>query len=195
MISRRYFRRRMSIPADNSDDSLEAEISHQDSQAVLAATILARDVVAGLKNKLTDGQESEVLEVVRRVAVRQSASYFKGPQPPPELLAQYEQISPGWAARMLEMGERQQLHRIECEKEALALNRLALEQNRLWIGYSGTGQIMGFIAFLLVAGIGVYAMRLDMEAIAGVCFGTFGLGIVGLFLKGRSQSAGEKKEG
>jgi len=34
-----------------------------------------------------------------------------------------------------------------------------------------------------------------LEAIAGVCFGTFGLGIVGLFLKGRSQSAGEKKDG
>lgn len=73
----------MSIPADNPDDSLESEISYQDSQAVLAATNLARDVVAGLKDKLTDGQESEVLEVVRRVAVRQSASYFKGPQPPP----------------------------------------------------------------------------------------------------------------
>jgi uncharacterized membrane protein len=185
----------MSIPADNPNDNLDAATSYQDSQTILAATNLARDIVAGLKDKLSDGQESEVLEVVRRVAVRQSASYFKGPQPPPELLAQYEQISPGWAARMLEMGERQQLHRIECEKEALALNRLALEQNRLWIGYSGTGQIMGFIAFLLVAGVGVYAMHLGMEAIAGVCFGTFGIGIVGLFLKGRSHSAGEKKDG
>ena len=184
----------MRVPADNSFDGPNAESSAEESHAVQAANNLARDIVDGLRDKLPDGQESEVLEFVRKVAVRQSASYFKGPQPPPELLARYEQISPGWATRMLEMGERQQLHRIESEKEALALNRLALEQNGHWIGNSRVGQLLGFAAFLLVAGIGVYAMQLGMEAIAAVCFGTFGLGIVGLFLKGRGQSANRKTD-
>src|SRR5882762_10273600 len=180
----------MNIEANNSDDSGLISDNPEDASEASAAIDLVREIEIGLKDKLPQSQQSELIDIVRKFVVRRSA--FSGPQPPPELLAQYEQIVPGWASRLLEMGERQQLHRIECEKEALALNREELEQNRLWISYSQTGQMMGFAAFLLVAGIGVFSLYLGKDAIAAVCFGTFGLGIVGLFLKGRSRSGNEK---
>ena len=64
-----------------------------------------------------------MLGVVKDVVESRSASYFSGPQPPPEILAQYEAVCPGWAVRLLEMGEREQLHRIEVEKTTLSLER------------------------------------------------------------------------
>src|SRR5579859_6279965 len=148
----------MNIEANSSDDDQPIGADPENASDISAAIYLVRDIEIGLKDRLPENQQSEIIDIVRQVVVRRSA--FKGPQPPPELLAQYEQIAPGWANRLLEMGERQQLHRIESEKEALALSREELTQNRLWIDYARTGQIMGFLAFLLVAGIGMLALWL-----------------------------------
>jgi uncharacterized membrane protein len=147
-----------------------------------------------LKDSVPESKRTEILEIVRVAVEKRSSTYFSGPHPPPELLAQYEQICPGWAVRLLEMGEREQLHRIECDREALSLDREELRQSHAWIDYHRTGQVFGFLAFLLVAGMGAYALNLGKDAIAAVCFGAFGLGIVGLFLKGRSQVATEKPD-
>ena len=182
----------MHTETNNSDEVTKPVVDSVDLSESSAAVDLVRDIEIGLKDKLSQEQQSEVIDVVRQIVVDRSATYFSGPQPPPELLAQYEQVAPGWAIRLLEMGEREQIHRIECEKETLALSREELEQDRLWIDYSKTGQTMGFLAFLLVAGIGAFSLYLGKDTIAAVCFGTFGLGIVGLFLKGRSLSPSEK---
>lgn len=49
------------------------------------------------------------------------ASSYRGPIPPPELLGDYEQISPGSAERILKMAERDLAHRSQMESRALWL--------------------------------------------------------------------------
>lgn len=161
------------------------------------AHTLLRDIESDLKRELPEQQQSKAIRVVRQVMERHAS--FSGPQPPPELLAQYEKVCPGWAVRLLEMGEREQLHRMSCEKTVLELNRESLGQERSWIDYSMRGQVLGFIAFVVLAAIGVYALYLHLVTVALVCFGSFALGIVGTFIKGHGvlsqsglASAGDK---
>ena len=57
------------------------------------------------------------------IAVQQTS--FSGPLPPPEILAQYEQILPGAADRLFMMAERQAAHRMELETTVVKGNVLA----------------------------------------------------------------------
>ena len=49
----------------------------------------------------------------------QVARAFVGPVPPPDLLRQYEEISPGFADRLIQMAEAQQNHRHQLEQQHL----------------------------------------------------------------------------
>ena len=146
---------------------------------------LIRDIEIHLKDKLPKQDQGKAMRVVREVVERRSA-FFSGPQPPPDLIAEYERIAPGWGIRILEMGEREQLHRHSCDKLVLQQNELEINQGQSWLRYIRLGQIYGFIAFLVVAAIGAYALSLQMVTVACVCFGTFVLGVVSTFVKGSS---------
>jgi len=78
------------------------------------------------------------------------------------MLVEYERICPGWAVRILEQGEREQLARIEREREELAQTRLIIESeasdHRSGRIIESRGQILGFIAFLIIAALGGWAM-------------------------------------
>jgi uncharacterized membrane protein len=182
----------------NEPDQSQSVLSLEgcmDSNPTDETMSLVKDIESGLRGELPAQQQGKVIRVVREVVERHAS--FSGPQPPPELLAQYEQICPGWAARLLEMGEREQLHRLDCDKKLLELNRENLRQNDRWIGYSQDGQRLGFAAFIVIAFIGLYALHLGMQVTADVCFGSFALGIVGLFIKGTKATEsdlGSKEE-
>lgn len=57
-------------------------------------------------------QEAEASPAIREVS-------FKGPLPPPGMLAHYEEVCKGSAERILSMAEIEQGHRIEIESTAL----------------------------------------------------------------------------
>lgn len=121
-----------------------------------------------------------------RDVVERRAAYFSGPQPSPEMIAEYERVAPGWGLRILEMGEREQLHRHACDLRLMAQNDRELDEGRSWLDYLRRGQLMGFIAFLIIGAIGIYALLLGAYAAAGVCLGTFAAGVVGAFVRGAS---------
>jgi uncharacterized membrane protein len=144
---------------------------------------LMRDIEVDLNKKLPQKERGRVIPVVREI-VEKRAAFFSGPQPPPELIAEYERVAPGWGIRILEMGEREQLHRHQCDNEILAQNNRELDQSQSWIEYLGRGQILGFVAFIVIALIGAYALRLGSVTVACICFGTFAVGVITAFVKG-----------
>jgi len=142
-------------------------------------------------------ERPKLIQTIESV-VRKSSFMFSGPNPPPQMLAEYERICPGWAARLLEQGEREQLFRIEREKEELAQTRLIIESEvmdkRNGRLIESRGQIFGFVAFLIIAILGGMALYLNQTAVALTCFTTFVLGVVGMFVTGRMKPTSIKDE-
>ncbi len=64
--------------------------------------------------------------------------YFSGPLPPPEVLAQYNEIVPGAAERILKMAEEQSAHRRRLEDKTISAQ----------LHESGRGQWMALIVTL-----------------------------------------------
>jgi uncharacterized membrane protein len=172
----------------DSDEAPLAIEGMADKVASDQALELIRDIEVDLKEKLPRQEQTKVMRVVREV-VEKRAAFFSGPQPPPELIAEYERVAPGWGIRILEMGEREQLHRHECDAKIFAQNNRELDQNESWIDYLGRGQTRGFIAFLVIGAIGTYALFLHFVAAACVCLGTFAIGVITAFIKGGSQKS------
>jgi uncharacterized membrane protein len=156
-------------------------------------TELVADIDSRLQRQFPDlERRPEVIQTIETV-VRERSFMFSGPVPPPQMLAEYERICPGWAVRILEQGEREQLARIEREREELAQTRLIIESeasdDRSGRIIESRGQILGFSAFLIIAALGGWAMYLGQTAIAIACFTTFAVGVVGLFVMGRKQES------
>ena len=63
----------------------------------------------------TQGDDIDSHEV-RLNLIAQSKHTFSGPLPPPAMLAQYEQVYPGLADRIVKMAEHQQDHRMYVER-------------------------------------------------------------------------------
>ncbi len=119
-----------------------------------------------------------------------SYSEYHGPLPPPHLLAEYEQITPGLAMRIVEMAEVEGRHRREMELSALELEKAALKQHGREVTL---GQIFAFFIAMMAIVAGSY-VAINSQAvgqqIAGGAIGSLGIGgIVLAFIKGRSQSA------
>lgn len=110
---------------------------------------------------------------------------WSAPLPPPAALEQYDKIVPGGADRILQMAERAQAHRMECE-------RIALECGRLEIGPSlkmgSRGQWLGWtlavIAIVGAAACGIWGAPWQVSvALVGVPV----LGAVQAIVEGRRQ--------
>lgn len=116
----------------------------------------------------------------RLIAV--SAEY-RGPLPPPQMLAEYDQILPGAADRIISIWEREAVHRHGMQTEGQAL--LGREVNR--------GQLFTFITSLVILGVGGYI------AIAGNNITGFGLmvfylaGLAGLYVYGKERNISLQK--
>jgi uncharacterized membrane protein len=149
---------------------------------------LVADIASRLHEK--DLGSPEVLQTIESV-VQQRSFMFVGPNPPPHLLAQYEQICPGWAVRLLEQSEREQHWRIEKGREELSQTRIIIEAEKAdrlaGRQIEGRGLNLGFVAFLVIAAIGVGALILHETTIAVTCFTTFALGVVGMFVTRSSK--------
>lgn len=181
-----------------TSDSQMSPGSNLDSED--PGTELVADIESRLETEFPElKQRPKVIQTIRTVVQEKSSTMFVGPHPPPHMLAEYERICPGWAEKLLRQGELEQQARIEFNREQLAQTRLMI-QTESDSAKSGSalehrGQVLGFIAFLIIASIGVAAMWLGQIAIAIICFTTFVLGVVGFFVqKKTSQNADSSKD-
>jgi uncharacterized membrane protein len=109
------------------------------------------------------------------------AASFSGPIPPPALLKQYDEISPGFADRILSQAESQSKHRQDLERHHLESGTKAELR----------GQIM---AFVLAAGTilgGMYLILQDKEVLGGAAIIAAIASLAGVFVYGKKQQREE----
>jgi uncharacterized membrane protein len=120
---------------------------------------------------------------LKRIVVQtMRAQIFQGPLPPPNVLSEYDKISPGFAERIMKMAEEQGSHRRECEKAALH-GDLKNAFRGSWFAF-----ILGVLA--IVSGTVLYLFGKDLPG-----FSTFiaGLGTIILaFIVGARQRRKER---
>lgn len=117
------------------------------------------------------------------VARAQSISY-SGPLPVPAHLAQYEEILPGAAERILKMAEEQSIHRRALESKVIN-SGVADSKKGLWFGF-----FIGLSGFLVVG----YCAHLGFQILAGI-IAALDLGsLVGVFVYGSRQRKAERVE-
>ena len=123
--------------------------------------------------------KGEVVKGTRTI----SATSYMGPLPPPELFAQYEQILPGAADRILNMAERQSLHR-----QTKELIQVKTESRDSLLGI-----ISAFLISVITIIAGVYVIK-SGHAVSGTILGTTGLvSLVSVFIYGtRNKQIDEK---
>lgn len=115
---------------------------------------------------------------------------FSGPQPPPELLKEYEELLPGSARQLLQMGFDEQQHRHRWEMRALDQNDRELDLDHRDATYQMTGLVLGFLALLCILGVGVYALSTGhVEVAIGCLSGGLAAAVVGAFVNGRSRKS------
>jgi|GEM_PF-5058194 len=68
-----------------------------------------------LAEKIRQEPSREVINVVKAVSEQ-----FSGPLPPPHILGEYDKVQTGLAARIVEMAEKEQIHRHQIEFQALS---------------------------------------------------------------------------
>ncbi|MGH8291473.1 MAG: DUF2335 domain-containing protein [Steroidobacteraceae bacterium] len=123
----------------------------------------------------------EAVKAGETQAVLQSEQWV-GPLPPPAALAQFEQIIPGGAERILRMTEQEHAHRLSQEQEGL----------RADIKDSRRGQWFGaIIAFSAIVGAVVNATLGGPWQASVALVGVPLLGVVQAFIRGRDSGTGE----
>lgn len=115
----------------------------------------------------------------RLLISRSEEHYFSGPLPPPEALAQYEQVVPGFGDRLLTTFEAQSAHRIASEAKVIDGNVRAQQR----------GQAFAFvIAMSVLAFAAMLAWRGHLTQAVVVLFGEI-IALCGTFLIGRRSQA------
>jgi len=117
----------------------------------------------------------------KQIQLKQT-SVISGPLPPPEALARYDAIKPGFAERIMKMAEEEAIHRRIQEGKALAAD---VEVMRAYPTEVRLGQIFAFLIGLAALGLGAYTAVSGAE-VAGGFIGTTGVvGLVSAFILGR----------
>lgn len=124
-------------------------------------------------------------QIIRSVSVTLHRSH-SGPLPAPETLAQYSELIPGGADRIMRMAEKQLDHRIALEKKVVSGQMLQ----------SNIGQFLAFFIGLAALGGATYTISTGHDW-SGAILGVGGLtGLVTAFIQGKShqrKSLEEKK--
>ena len=91
------------------------------------------------------------------------AQQFSGPIPPPNVLAQYDDIVPGAAERILKMAENQAAARIRVEEKVVD-NEIRATKNIVRSSYLGI--FFAFASIIILAALAYFAMINDYPAVA-----------------------------
>ena len=117
----------------------------------------------------------------RITAVRAS---FTGPLPPPQVLAQYNEIAPDGANRIITMAEEQSKHRMALEKSVVASEIKRADRGL----YAGVGITLAFLVASVFITIQGYPW-------AGAIIGTVDIvSLAGVFVYGTKSRREERKE-
>jgi uncharacterized membrane protein len=117
----------------------------------------------------------------REITISQQ-QFYSGPVPDPDSLAKYENISPGFADRLLKMGEKEQQERINTQNKIIDTEK---ELNVRELNNYKRGQIFALLAVMLVVGLCVYAFFLGYSKEARDIAITVIAGIASVFIAGR----------
>ena len=109
---------------------------------------------------------------------------FKGPIPPPIILAQYEEVVPGSAERLLAMVESQSAHRQALEKTVVNG-----DSKRAYLGLAA-----GFIVALAVVSGGGFLVYNGHDWAGASIITTVVVGLVGVFVYGTQTRKAERQE-
>ena len=95
---------------------------------------------------------------------------WAGPIPPPELLAEYDQVIPNGAERILSMAEKQSDHRMRMEVAEVSSEH-TLAQRGLWIGMTVVFAVLvltGYLAYLGATTAAAVVASTDVVGLAAV---------------------------
>jgi uncharacterized membrane protein len=120
----------------------------------------------------------------RRQSTRMEVSYHQGPIPPPELLAQYNDIIPNGADRIMRMAEEQAKHRQYLEKKVINSD----------ITRSYSGLVAAFFLATGSIGGGVYVTSIGQGIYGVAIFGTTIISLVTTFIYGTNSRKKERDE-
>lgn len=123
-------------------------------------------------------------DVSARVAVTRQSYSFSGPLPPPEVMGLYNELIPNAAERLLAAFEGQQHHRQGLENRIVD-SGIKRSWYGLWCGLT-----------VSLAGIGVAALAVvyQQQLAASVIGGGTLVGLVTVFITGRSQQEKERTQ-
>jgi uncharacterized membrane protein len=124
-------------------------------------------------------QKNRLLKALPQVTSVMLAQYHSGPLPPTEMLAEYDNLIPNGAERIMAMAEKQSLHRQTLEATVIS------SQNR----QGERGQIFAFILAVLLIVAGVLAVLQGAEKVACVIFGATIVGLCALFIAGKKAQS------
>lgn len=139
--------------------------------------------------EITKPQSSEVEELkseeVRQVVNQVIEEYeFRGPIPPPNIIAGYEKILPGSADRILAMAEKQSNHRHNMEAKMINAESRDSLLGVIFAFVLGFGCIIAAIVMVIVVPKGA-------GAICGSLIGVTGIGsIIATFIKSTRSNYG-----
>jgi uncharacterized membrane protein len=156
---------------DGSGTPAEAE-SLEDIQNN-ADEIDASELFADKNNTINPEVVSNTQAPSRIVKRRGSVSFFRGPLPPAEELAKYNQIIPNGADRIMAMAEKEQSHRQNVE--SIVVNSVSSQNKRgQWFAYSMAILAIFYSAYLINLGrdwFGISVICGDFLVIAGAFIG------------------------
>jgi len=117
--------------------------------------------------------------------------HISGPIPSPEVLRQYDALSPGMADRLVRIAEQEADHRRKMETEVIALQH---SDQRAYRRSEFAGQIFG-LSIGLAAIVGAVIMAVHGAQVAASFLGTGGVtGLVTAFILGRSFLLKQKQQ-
>ena len=153
----------MSDNKDGEGELVIAKLPDEEIEAILES-IPEERLAAFLGQKISD-----LPTLVAQV------SSWQAPLPPADMLRQYNEISDGFADRIMQSMEREQEHRHSCDKSAIGAT---IQSNR-------RGQWMAFLIAVAMIGTTGYLISAG-HAIASTLFGGVTLlGLVSLFTTGK----------
>jgi uncharacterized membrane protein len=130
--------------------------------------------------ELPEDKQAELRSIIHAVS-------FQGPLPPPSLLAQYNELIPNGAERLMAQLEKQTTHRIAMEVKLVAAE----------VSLPRTGQWMAFVLALFFGGIAAALGFTGHDVLGGTIAVSDIAGLAAIFIYGRqrdqSPSAEEEK--
>lgn len=143
------------------------------------------------KSQHSPDQSSASKILQSRQISTQIVKQYSGPVPSPEILAKFEEIVPGAAAKLVQLALTEAEHRHNIEKKQLDAN---IEFTREYFKDTKRGMAIALITTTLVLAIIVLALFLKQSIVAGIMGGSTIVALATVFVVGRRDSIVPTKE-